>query len=225
MTGKKTSDRYQPLQREYAANAGDYDRRWKRYVRASVNKTLEEVQLEPGSRLLDIGCGTGVLLEQLVLQQPKAQLYGGDLSNAMLSVARERLGPSAGLVQTAGESLPVAEASIDVLVSSSAFHFVRDPGKALNEMRRVLRPGGRLVLTDWCRDFLTMRMLDGYLKAFDAAHYHTYGSQQLAQLLDAHGFGEVRISHYRIDWFWGLFTATATRPTDQPPSGLASRVP
>lgn len=221
----KKCDRYRPLQREYAAHAGDYDRRWKRYITASVDKTLAELQLEPGARLLDVGCGTGVLLEQLVLQQPEARLYGGDLSSAMLSVARERLGPSAGLVQAAGESLPVADATIDVLVSSSVFHFVRGPGKALSEARRVLRPGGRLVLTDWCRDFLTMRMLDGYLKAFDAAHYHTYGSEQFSKLLDAHGFGEVRIWHYKIDWFWGLFTATATRPTDQPPSGLASRVP
>ena len=212
-----SSDRYQPLKREYAANAGDYDRRWNRYVAASVDKTLAELQLEPGTRLLDIGCGTGVLLEQLVLRQPEARLYGGDLSNAMLSVACDRLGPSAGLVQAAGEALPLAEASIDVLVSSSAFHFVRDPGKALNEARRVLRPGGRLVLTDWCRDFLTMRMLDGYLKAFDAAHHHTYGSEQFAQLLDEHGFEKVRISRYKISWFWGLFTATAIRPTDRIP--------
>ena len=213
----KSSHRYKPLQREYAANAGDYDRRWKRYVAASVDRTLAELHLEPGTRLLDIGCGTGVLLEQLVLQQPEARLYGGDLSSAMLAVARDRLGRSAGLVQAASEALPLADASIDVLVSSSTFHFVREPGKALSEMRRVLRPGGRLVLIDWCRDFLTMRMLDGYLKAFDAAHHHTYGSEQFVQLLEKHGFGEVRISCYKIGWFWGLFTATAIRPTDRMP--------
>lgn len=213
----RTSDRYTPLQLEYAANASDYDRRWKRYITASVDETVTGLQLEPGTRLLDVGCGTGVLLERLVVRQPESRLYGCDLSDAMLAVARDGLGPSTGLFQAATEALPLADASIDVLTSTSAFHFVREPRKALSEMHRVLRPGGRLVLADWCRDFLTMRLLDGYLKAFDAAHHYTYRSGEFARLLEEHGFGGVQISRYRIGWFWGLFTATAICPTDLTP--------
>ncbi len=207
----KSSDRYAPLQREYAANASNYGRRWKSYISASVDKTLAGLQLDPETRLLDVGCGTGDLLGRLAVVQPEARLYGCDLSNAMLSVARDRLGPSTGLFRAAAEAIPLVDASIDVLVLTSVFHFIREPGEALSEMHRVLKPGGRLVLTDWCRDYLTMHLFDCYQKAFDSAHHHTYGSEELVQLLDEHGFMKSDISRYRIGWFWGLLTVTATR--------------
>ncbi|MFU8832701.1 MAG: methyltransferase domain-containing protein [Wenzhouxiangella sp.] len=203
------NDRYSSLQREYAANASNFDSRWKHYISASVDRTLAAFQLDPGTRLLDVGCGTGELLARLVAQQPATRLYGCDLSNPMLAVARDRLGPPIGLVQAAGEALPLANASIDVLVSTSVFHFVREPRKALLEARRVLRPGGMLVLTDWCGDYLTMKMFDAYLKAFDSAHHHTYRSAEFARLLEEHDFSDIHVSRYRVNWFWGLFTATA----------------
>jgi ubiquinone/menaquinone biosynthesis C-methylase UbiE len=205
-------DRYAPLQREYAANSSDYNRRWKRYIAASIGETLTRVRLEPGTRLLDVGCGTGELLVQLADIQPSAGYIGTDLSARMLNIARDRLGPSTDLFQAAIEALPLADGCIDVLTSTSVFHFVREPQKALSEMRRVLRPGGRLVLTDWCRDFLTMRLLDGYLKTFDAAHHHSYGSGEFARLLEEHDFGGIHVSRYRVSRFWGLFTATAICP-------------
>ncbi len=207
------SGSYKALNREYRALAGRYERRWHRYLQASIDRTLDHVELAPGQCLLDLGCGTGLMLKRLERRQPDARLMGADLSPDMLAIARERLAPSTALLRAAMESLPLADRSVDLLVSTSVFHFVRDPTAAVREMYRVLKPGGRLVLTDWCRDFMTMRLLDTYLKALDRPHHHICTSGEFGGLLDQQGFSGVALSGYRIDWFWGLFTAIGKRPT------------
>jgi ubiquinone/menaquinone biosynthesis C-methylase UbiE len=191
-----------------------YERRWYRYLQASIDRTLDDVELAPGQCLLDLGCGTGLMLARLARRYPEARLLGSDLSEDMLAIARERLAPTKGLFQAAIEVLPIADRSVDALVSTSVFHFVQRPSDALSEMYRVLKPGGRLVITDWCRDFMSMRLFDTYLKALGRPHHHTCSSDEFANLLDLQGFARIRLSSYRIDWFWGLFTANAVRPKD-----------
>ncbi|MDT8449119.1 MAG: methyltransferase domain-containing protein [Wenzhouxiangellaceae bacterium] len=158
-----------------------------------------------------MGCGTGALLELLARRQPRGTYIGTDLSGEMLTVARRRVPETVALYRAAAESLPVADATVDLLVSTSVFHFVRGPNPALQEMQRVLKPGGLLVITDWCRDYLSCKLLDHYLRWFSAAHYHVYGSSEVACLLKRHGFERIRVERFKIDWLWGLFTATATR--------------
>src|SRR6202035_1471726 len=91
---------------------------------------------------------------------PAVEAFGADLSPAMLRVAREKLGSAVPLVVCDAQRLPFAAAAFDVVVSTSAFHFWAQPGVALLEIARVLLPSGRLVLTDWCADYLTIRILD-----------------------------------------------------------------
>ncbi len=129
----------------------------------------------------------------------------------MLSVARAKVGDSAELCRGRAESLPFAGGTFDVVVSTNVLHYVRRADEALREMRRVLRPGGRLVVTDWCDDFLMCRVLDPVLRLFDRAHFRTYGRAECRRLLEAAGFDPVEVERYRIDWFWGLMTATARK--------------
>ena len=75
-------------------------------------------------------------------------------------------------------------------------------------MLRVLRPGGQLVITDWCDDYLACRICDWYLRIFSAAHYRTYGVRQCRTLLERAGARGVAVQRYKINWLWGLMTAT-----------------
>ena len=59
------------------------------------------------------------------------------------------------------EQLPFAAGQFDAVVSCNMFHYIRRPAEALREMRRVLRPGGRLIVTDWCDDFSPAEFADG----------------------------------------------------------------
>lgn len=202
-------DDYTVLREEYAREAGRYDRRWSAYVEGTTRETLRRLRVAENDRVLDVGCGSGVLLDRLARTVPGAGLAGVDLSGAMLDVARRRLGPGVELCRAAAEALPCADASFDTVVSVSVFHFIRRPEAALREMRRVLAPGGRLVLTDWCADYLACRLLDAWLRRVDAGHYRTYDAASLRSLLARTGWAVARMERYRVGWFWGLMTVTA----------------
>ena len=195
--------------KEYDKLAPHYDRRWSFYVEQTLRETLSRLELEPGESLLDVGCGTGVLLKALSTSVHNATLAGADPSPEMLKVARKRLDEAVRLEESPAENLPFADASFDVVVSANAFHYFRNPLGALAEMARVLRPNGRLVLTDWCDDYIACRVCNLWLRLFNRAHFRTYGEKQCRQLLEQAGFTAVRIDRYKINWFWGIMTARA----------------
>ncbi|GHC21618.1 class I SAM-dependent methyltransferase [Aidingimonas halophila] len=203
---------YAPLKQEYARLAPVYDRRWQGYVRASVDRAAARLALQPDETLVDVGCGTGALLAMLSQQVPTARLTGIDLSSEMLAVAREHVGDDVSLIAATAERLPLPDASQDAVVSTSAFHYVRHPLPALGEMRRVLKPGGRVVIVDWCDDFLTCRLCDLFLRWFDDGHYRIYRSDECRELLIEAGFANVNADRYKISWLWGLMTVSGHLP-------------
>ncbi len=173
--------------------------------------TLKEIELQPGESLLDIGCGTGRTLEALKNRFPNAVFAGVEPTQEMLQVATSRLPDSIDLKQNWAESLPFDASTFDVVVSCSMFHYIRKPVVALAEVMRVLKPGGRVVITDWCDDYLACRLYDLVLGVFNRAHFKVYKKSECYDFLNLSGFGEIKISSYKINWFWGLMTATACK--------------
>ena len=94
----KVDSRRDRVRAEYDALASVYDRRWGRYIEASTAATLRRIPLDAGDRLLDIGCGTGLLLGRLVGRSPFRELTGVDLSPGMVAQARTRLPASVRLL-------------------------------------------------------------------------------------------------------------------------------
>jgi ubiquinone/menaquinone biosynthesis C-methylase UbiE len=198
---------------KYDALASHYEERWSHYIAASVEQTLKRAHPLQDERVLDVGCGTGVLLERIVDRFPDAQATGVDLSPAMVAQARRRLPPQVTLEVADAEALPFPASSFDFVLSLSSFHFWPDPRRALAELRRVLRPGGRTVITDWCDEYLTCRICDRILRLVDRAHHRIYGRSECAALLAGAGFRVSSLERYRISWLWGLMTAVAKAPT------------
>lgn len=196
-----------PVVAEYAKAAERYDEKWAFYVEATTRETLRRMPMTPAARVLDVGCGTGELLRRLRAKYPDAVLGGLDPVAEMLAMARDKLSGKEDLRIGYADSLPWASATFDVVVSCNMFHYISHPVAALREMARVLRPGGTIVLTDWCDDYLACRVCNLYLRLTNRAFYKTYRQAECRELLGRAGFREVRLERYKISWLWGLMTA------------------
>jgi ubiquinone/menaquinone biosynthesis C-methylase UbiE len=162
--------------------------------------------------VLDVGCGSGALLNAVVQSRSPVLAAGIDLSLAMTLRANRKLAGRASVLVGDAEELPFTSDRFDVVLSSSSFHFWPDPKRALLEFRRVLRPGGRIVITDWCDDFIACRICDALLRVWNRGQSRILKSEECGALLHECGFRVVSIDCYKISWIWGLMTAVAIRP-------------
>jgi ubiquinone/menaquinone biosynthesis C-methylase UbiE len=144
----------------------------------------------PGS-IVDIGCGTGQLLEVLRRRLPEAELIGIDPSRGMVGVARSRFAaaPRVRIEMAPARDLPLDTGSVEVVTTTLSFHHWDEQGASLREVARVLRPGGRLLLADILGSGLRGR-LD---RPFGRSHGRGYrDAAELSALLSAAGFASWR---------------------------------
>ena len=107
---------------------------------------LERVALEPGRRVLDIGCGVGAFLR--LVSERGAQAFGLDASEALVELAGKRV-PDADLRVGEMEALPYEDDSFDLVTGFNSFFFATDMAQALREAGRVAKPGAAVVIQVW----------------------------------------------------------------------------
>lgn len=197
---------------EYDAAAGAFDQRWATYNRRSLDLLHPFLaDFSPG-RLLDEGCGTGNLLAALQRWGVHVATYTGvDLSAGMLRVAVRKHGTGATERWACADaaSLPFAAGSFDTVVSASSLHDWPEPRAALAAMHGALARGGRLLLLDWCADFLSIRLVRSWLQLRRRPVHEVYKRARVAGLLTEAGFRVRTISCHRISPIWGLWVADA----------------
>ena len=114
------------------------DPRWRRFLVSRI---------PPGSQVLDVATGTGAVA--LHLLERGCTVTGLDQSPGMLRVARARLGDRVHFVEGRAESLPFADASFDALTFTYLIRYVDEPGEVLQELARVVRPGGTVAMLEF----------------------------------------------------------------------------
>jgi len=188
--------------------SGGLHRLWKSF-------TVRQAQLRPGMRVLDVAGGTGDIASAMALElAPGGQVVLTDINEQMLAAGRDRMldeGRVAPAVRCDAEALPFADRSFDVVVVGFGLRNMTHKELALAQMRRVLKPGGRLLVLEFSRvwtplaplyDAYSMRMMPwlGRRIAGDAASYRylaesirVHPSQsELAQMMEQAGLEKVQ---------------------------------
>ena len=120
---------------------------------------LEELRSESFEDVLDVGCGTGAVLELLHGEYPEKHLTGLDLTPRMIEAACAKRLENVCFVVGDAEALPFESQSFGAVLCSNSFHHYPHPEKFFSEAARVLRPGGRLILRDYTsNDFMVWLM-------------------------------------------------------------------
>ena len=160
--------------------------------------TLDALGLRPGERVLDLGCGPGFLAAEMAEQVGRdGRVDAVDVSPSMLAIAgrRSRSDDAAPveLAEADVTDLPYDDEQFDAAVSTQVYEYVADMPRALAEVRRVLAPGGRLLVIDSDWDSIVWRSNDDermarVLRAWDDHLVHRDLPRRLPQLLREAGF-------------------------------------
>jgi arsenite methyltransferase len=165
------------------------------------SQVREALDLRPGERILDVGCGPGFYCADLA--GTAGSIVGVDQSEAMIGLARRRCRslPNVSLHVADATALDVADAAFDAAFSVQVFEYVADTRAGLAEMHRALRPGGRVLV--WDTDWATFAMQDDELtrrvhRAWDEHLAHRSLPRTLARSLRDAGFEDVRARAHPI---------------------------
>ena len=193
--GKKETNMkdYEALSKKhFDAQAAEYDRRDTYYYsqngKISCRDIAEQIRDLPYGSLLDVGCGTGFLIDNLTKQKP-ARYCGVDLSDEMIRVAREKQIEGAEFVVGSADKLPYPDETFDIVTCSQSFHHYPYPEQAMREARRVLKPGGLYILSDtgiggvgaWIDNHILFRLMR-------SGDCHTTNRRGIEKMMAAAGF-------------------------------------
>lgn len=212
----------QLVAKEYNALAHFYDKRWTKYTNATLRHTMDKFpSLPENAVLVDLACGTGALAETLAGQHTASRslskYIGLDISQEMLNKAVSKAAELDASFETewilgaADKRIGLADGIADVVVTTNALHYFDDAAGMVAEVARVLKPGGVFVCADWCGDYITCRLLEGWLWLKGSPVHHVFKSAEADQLVSAAKLRSVSSDKKLLLYFWGHMVITAQK--------------
>jgi SAM-dependent methyltransferase len=214
----------------FRASAEAYDRHVGRYGRQLAEALIGFAGVEPGMRVLDVGCGPGALAAALAGRVGGPHVAAVDPSEPFAAACRARL-PEVNVVVAAAETLPFADDTFDVVLSQLVVNFMRDARAGVREMARVTRPGGVVAscVWDYAGEMMLLRAFWDSARDVDPARaagadegvvMRWCGEGELAELWRAAGLRDVRADSLVVSATYRDFEDLwAPLPTGVAPSG------
>jgi len=202
-------------------HAKNYNRTWATFSQKTHDVTLSLIDFalvqqvasreKRAPRFLDVGCGTGLLLERFVRLIPQAEVYGIDGSEEMLLQAQCLLedDPHAHLIQgtlSAGAiaDLPYAPASFDIITCTNTLHYLQDPVGIIRELKQLLAPQGQFVVEDYARRSFPFpwRLFEWIIKRNDPQHIRAYTLSEAREFCRQAGVEVIASRTFTVDVVW-----------------------
>jgi ubiquinone/menaquinone biosynthesis C-methylase UbiE len=188
--------------------AARYDHSWVQ-IWFRENHRLMAQSVDPGTdaRILDLGCGSGQLAARLAQRVPHGSVLGVDPAEEMIRVGRrQHRRKNLSFEVGSSDAIPSGAGTFDVVVSTISFHHWSRPVESLREIARVLRPGGRLLILDFCRDSLFMAALDQVQSWLQPSHSGIASANEMRRYFSRARFHHIEITKPR----WLLMLAEGT---------------
>jgi len=167
----------------YNKQAGIYDEKGDgKFVAPMYGEIINRVISANPKKILDVGCGTGNVLIKLSSNE-ELSLYGLDISENMIGIAKKNLGNKAELKVGDSEYMPWEDNFFDVIVCNASFHHYPNPEKVLLEMRRVLKSKGTLIIGDPTAPVIIRQLLNLNFKRSNNGDYRLYSKIEIEELL------------------------------------------
>ena len=164
---------------------------YSKYPRECYPFVLNAINNIHFNKILDLGCGTGIILKEISSKNSSVELFGLDLSENMIAQATRRLGTAAKLTVGDAENLPYLDNTFDLVCCVESFHHYPNPKKALSEINRVLKKGGLFLLCDTWTSSPLRQIMNFFIRFSNDGDVHIYSENEIKRLLTAIGFNMV----------------------------------
>jgi len=211
-----------------------YNTRWHTYTARTLEETkaiidvtalrLVPERLGRGPRVLDVAYGTGILLKQLLALVPGIEAYGVDESADMLSQARMALKGQLHVhleraqIGTGGTAnLPYAPESFDLITCTNALHDMPEPAGMLAGLKRLMAPGGQLVVEDFAprEPRFFWAAFEWLLRSIERNNVRAYTLAEAQALCQQAGLHIARQNVFTVDWLWHGWVVGAYRTASE----------
>ncbi|MBI2596891.1 class I SAM-dependent methyltransferase [Candidatus Daviesbacteria bacterium] len=151
-------------------------------------------------KILDFGCGTGDILQQVIGINPNSQYLGIDVSSIALKKAKDRFPKAKFYHIEDGDKIPLKTSSIDFILMLDVIEHIYNTKSTIKELYRILKPGGKILLSTPYHGFLKNLILISFFfeQYFDpeSAHIRQYSKKSLVSQLESTGFSVVRFDYF-----------------------------
>jgi len=214
-------------------NARRYNVQWKSYTETTLNHVisaidfslLNDVAVQEGRtpRVLDVACGTGILLKRLLERIPTLEAYGVDGSQDMLAQARRALSSYPNVVLEQAEvgagsnaNLPYEAAFFDLITMTNVLHDISKPQETLQQLSKLLATNGQLIVEDYARRTAPFpwKPFEWGIKRIEHEYVKAYTLHEAQQLIEDAGFSGLQGDTFEVDFVFHAWVVQAMRVDD-----------